>query len=240
MLLALAVSLESSPPTAITAPPPKSSDALAGSATALPPLPVDRPELAGTAPPPRGNTMFGFGVFGVSFGIANLTLGAWMMAWDLDGAGVIIGTGPLVFGATAVALGALGIHFGKRRRETYRDWQLANGQVPNWIVDKHFPDAPPTGLGMLISGSVGLAIGASVIPYGVPNLDSSTPQYRREGVSLVVFGSLALASGMPMLIAGSVRLHRRNRWHARLRETYMRPTSFLTPGGAGFGVAGRF
>lgn len=224
----LALSLLASSPSELTPPPA---------------LPVDRPELAGVPQPPRGSTMFGFGVFGVSFGLANMATGVGVIIGD-PGDGGFTGMYPLVFGASFVALGAVGIHYGRRRRALYRDWQLANGQVPNWITSRHFPDAPPTGLGMLISGAVGVAVGATMLPYTVDNLDSSTSRWRNEGIGLTTMASLALASGAPLLIAGSIRLHRRNRWQAQLRDAYrdtvVVPTAFVRPGGAGIGAVGRF
>jgi hypothetical protein len=205
---------------------------------APPPDPV-----AQTAPePPMGNNMFGFGIFGVTLGILNIGYGVPLLV-EAPGDAVGLGLIPIGFGAGFIALGAVGIHYGKQRRAVWRAWAAANPEKAELARKR-----PSNGVPQLIVGSVMTGAGvATIIPMASI---LSTEARAREPIgdgppdfayALTVMGISSVICGTGLLISGGLDRARfresRRGSAARLRVV---PVPWGTPHGAGLGLVGRF
>jgi hypothetical protein len=191
-------------------------------------------------PPPPGRVMLGLGITGVVFGALNVAFGTFVLTSDPDGVG-IFGLAPLTFGVAFVTVGALGIHYGKRRRAALRRWEQEAGvDLEGWRA-KHAGEGPPPGLELVVGGSVMTACGASLLAFSAV-VYSGFRSFRDPPVWTgfgMFFGTLATISGSLMMGVGSTRVHRHRR--ARGLTSRMVPVPvFLGQRTYGFGVAGRF
>jgi hypothetical protein len=198
------------------------SHALAG-----PPAAEVQPE------PPNGRGLYGAGIFGVTFGILNIGYG---IPLSIDGPGDAFFSGyiPIGFGASFIALGAVGIHYGKQRRKIWKAWKQ-NPTAPLLVIERH--PKPPHVPWLIVGGvttPLGIATMAAMIPtFTDPILNTPTFAYWVVG-----WGAVSTAAGIAMLTAGVVQLHRAKHGdHAWLELT---PTSWAHREGFGLGVAGRF
>lgn len=187
--------------------------------------------------PPAGKHMFRAGVFGVSFGVLNL---AGSVPLYIVGPGHANFTGVITFsfGTLFTTLGALGIHYGKRRRKVWRAWE-ADPRAPILVPEKA---SMPGHKIWLTVGGVTAGLGLATMAYGIPAFGDpilNTPPF---AYVCVAWGSVSAAAGMAMLSVGGVQAHRRK--HGRRHRAGLQPE--LAPFGWAdgtslqVGLAGRF
>lgn len=198
-------------------------------------------ELPPTAPrPPTGKRMFGWGVFGVTFGIVNIGYGIPLTILgfgDAHAEGAI----PIVFGAAFVVLGSLGIHHGNRRRAAWRTWAADNPQAAQRaLVRPRVRDR--AGTGMLIGGSLATLGGLTTLPIAIVHpltfgeTDERSPIPSHVGA---VVSSASIAAGIVLLGIGGHRRAVENRGY-RSTSWQLIPTGWANTHAWSFGVAGRF
>lgn len=181
-------------------------------------------------PPPPGRVMLGLGITSVVLGVGNVAFGTFVLLADPDGVG-ILGLAPLTFGVAFVTVGALGIHYGNRRRAALRRWEQEAG------VDYE----PPPGVEKVVGGSVMAVCGVSLLAwsavvYSGYRVSTDAPVWTGFGM---FFGSLATIGGGVMMGVGITRVQR----HRRARSVTSRIVPvpvFLGRRTYGFGVAGQF
>jgi hypothetical protein len=208
------------------------SHALAGTEPieVLPPAddakPQARPE------PPRGRALYGAGIFGVTFGIFNIGYG---IPLSITGPGDAYFSGyiPIAFGASFIALGAVGIHYGKRRRKTWRAWQ-EDPTAPPPVYERR-----PSHLAWLVVGGVTVPFGLATIGVMIPNFTDPVLNTPSFAYGVTAWGAASVVAGVAMLTVGSVEARRRVR-RGREARLELTPTSWARRDGFGFGVAGRF
>lgn len=184
--------------------------------------------------------MFGWGVFGVTFGIINIGYGIPLTILGFGDAHAE-GSIPIAFGAAFVVLGSLGIHYGNRRRAVWRTWAAANPQAAQREVARR-RSSDRAGTGMLITGSLALAGGLTTLPITIVHPLTFADNDPRSPVPSYVGAAVSGASivaGITLLAIGGERRGDENRAH---RSTTWRlvPTGWADARGWGFGVAGRF
>ncbi|PRQ09506.1 hypothetical protein [Enhygromyxa salina] len=200
---------------------------------------VMSPPTVEVAPPPTGRAMLGLGIVGVVTGTAATVFGMTFLIADPDGVGVF-GVAPLTLGAAFVTVGALGIHYGRRRHAALRRWEDEAGtDLAGWRSQHGKGPVPGTGLvvtGSLVgAGGLALLVSSAVI-YDGSRHDNRSP---RPVVGLgILAGTLGTIAGAMMLGFGSVRVHQhRRKQSARVQ---LMPVPSFGPRTYGFGVAGRF
>lgn len=188
---------------------------------------------AGSRPqpePPRGRKLYALGIFGVTFGIFNLGYG---IPIAITGPGDAYSTGyiPIAFGASFIALGAAGIHYGKRRKRVWRAWH-ADPNAP--LLDLRPPPARPH-VPYLIVGGVITPLALATIGLAIPPMVD--PRFNTPPSAYVVmgWGAASLVTGVTMLSVGAAR----GRRDAEPRVA-LAPTGWTTREGFGLGLAGRF
>jgi hypothetical protein len=190
--------------------------------------------------PPTGKPMFGWGVFGVTFGIVNIGYGIPLAILGFGDASAEASI-PIVFGAGFVVLGSLGIHYGKRRRAAWRSWASANPQAAQRSpIRRRVRDR--AGTGMLISGSLATLGGITTLPIAIVHpltfgeTDERSPIPSQVGA---VVSGVSIVAGITLLGIGGHRRARENRAH-RSTACQLVPTGWAGGDGWSFGVAGRF
>ena len=202
--------------------------AAAPAPAATPSSSTPKPEPAEPQIPKRGTGLITAGSLGLVAGTGLYVMGSVFAAsrkreW---GYGFLGGT-PLLIG------GSLMVWAGNRRLKKFRAWSEETGITP-----------PPTGYPLLIAGLVATGGSAiTMIAFGAIGFaycpDGCGPA--NEWVWLGP-GLTGLGAGVGMTIAGIVLRVRHKRWIARrpLARVHMLPTFSPIPGGAQFGIAGKF
>jgi hypothetical protein len=190
--------------------------------------------------PPTGKPMFGWGVFGVTFGMVNIGYGIPLAILGFGDASAEASI-PIAFGAAFVVLGSLGIHYGKRRRAVWRMWADDNPRAAQQLqVRRHSNDR--AGTGMLISGSLALCGGLTTLPIAIVHPLTFAENDPRSPIPAIVGAAVsgaAVVTGSVLLIFGADRRAAENRAH-RSTTRQLVPTGWANAHGWGFGVAGRF
>lgn len=153
------------------------------------------------------------------------------------------GTIGLAFGAAFLAAGVPAIHFGKRRRAAYRVWREGAEFDPRERPAADEDLRPPTGVGLLVGGSLAIGAGAGLLIVGVQETNvyyaDGTPVPLSASAKVAMgFGGASIVGGAVMLGFGGHLARRRRAW-AR-RQTTAVPSPWLMPGRFGVSVAGRF
>lgn len=213
------------------------------------PAPAEAPTTTTTAAPAvdpktarRAQTLYGLGIFGVSFGILNIGYGV-PLAILCPGDACFSGYIGIGFGVAFIAVGAPMLHWGRqhrvrglrRRRELERAHQAD-------LVARYGPE-PPSGTGLLVGGSLSIAAGFGFLAFpitasqrGEPDgTPIPTPTWAKVGLG---FDLAAIAGGAVMLGFGAKLAHRHRRWSRG--GLSLLPMPWMPPGGFGFGLAGRF
>jgi hypothetical protein len=190
--------------------------------------------------PPTGKPMFGWGVFGVTFGILNIGYGIPLTILGFGDASAE-GSIPIAFGAAFVVLGSLGIHYGKRRRAAWRTWAAANPPAAQrTMVHPRVRDR--AGTGMLIAGSLATLGGLTTLPIGIVHPLTFADNDERSPIPSIVGAAVSGASivtGITLLGIGGQRRATENRTN-RSTSWQLVPTGWANAQGWSFGVAGRF
>jgi hypothetical protein len=190
--------------------------------------------------PPTGKPMFGWGVFGVTFGIVNIGYGIPLAILGFGDASAEASI-PIAFGAAFVVLGSLGIHYGKRRRAVWRTWADANPRAAQRSL-AHRASSGRAGTGMLISGSLALCGGLTTLPIAIVHPLTFAENDPRSPVPSYIGAAVSGASmvaGSVLLIFGADRRAAENRAYRSMTRQIV-PTGWANAHGWGFGVAGRF
>lgn len=190
-------------------------------ARAAPPSSVEQLPVRGPEPP-KGKAMYGWGVFGVTFGIVNIGYG---IPLSIEGPGDAFFSGavPMAFGAGFVVLGSLGVHYGKRRKAAWYAW--AGQEMPR----------PRPGVPALIAGGTSTGIGIATL---IPAL-YVLPWQELGGKIAAGIGGAAFLAGATLLTVGAFRLTMHRETRRPVSRLQLAPTPWI---GAqiGLGVAGRF
>jgi hypothetical protein len=196
-------------------------------ARAAPP-PTSEPARTAQPEPPRGRGLYGAGIFGVTFGLINLGYGVPLSVLAPE---PFIGLIPSAFGASFIALGAVGIHAGKRRRKVWQAWH-DDPFAPLLVLPRR--QAAPHVPWLIVGGTltpIGLATIGSMIPlYLDPVLN--TPNF---AIGVTAWGAVTTLTGVTLLSIGAAKARRRT--EARIAWL---PTSWVTREGLGVALAGRF
>jgi hypothetical protein len=184
-------------------------------------------------PPPTGRTMMGFGIFGIVLGALNLSGGIAIYSIGLGEASFIGGI-ELGLGAGIMTLGAIGTHYGNRRRLEHRAWERRTGTDLEQWRRQHPDRAPAPGLGLVIGGSF-LAVGGIVLTSYTPTRWDIA--YERDWLAFnITSGALMLAGGAVMIGIGGASVHRHRREH---RLTWV-PSPWIGAHQLGLSISGRF
>lgn len=208
-------------------PSPASTDSVGEPQTAPAPAQA-RPE------PPKGKALYGAGIFGVCFGIFNIGYG---IPLSIAGPGDAYFSGyiPIAFGVSFIALGAAGIHHGKRRRKVWKTW-AADPTAPPPTFGPKPPHVP-----WLIVGGVTTPLALATIGLMIPEFTDPVLNPPQFAYWVMGWGGVSAAAGIAMLAIGGAKFH-----HARSRDkdgaVYLQlsPTGWARRESFGFGVAGRF
>jgi hypothetical protein len=190
--------------------------------------------------PPTGKPMFGWGVFGATFGILNIGYGIPMAIFGFGHASAEASI-PIAFGAAFVVLGSLGIHYGKRRRAVWRTWADDNPRAAQHLHARRRSN-DRAGTGMLISGSIMICGGLTTLPIGIVHPLTFADNDPRSPVPAIVGATVSGASiiaGFTLLAIGADLRGAENR-ALRGMTRQLVPTGWADAHGWGFGVAGRF
>lgn len=190
--------------------------------------------------PPTGKPMFGWGVFGVTFGIVNIGYGIPLAILGFGDASAEASI-PIAYGAAFVVLGSLGVHYGKRRRAVWRTWAAENPRATQPLPARRDASGR-TGTGMLISGSLALCGGLTTLPIAIVHPLTFAENDPRSPVPPFIGAAVSGASiitGSILLMVGSDRRAAQNRG-PRSTTRQLVPTGWANARGWGFGVAGRF
>lgn len=195
---------------------------------------TEAPEPAQPRPePPKGNGLYGAGIFGVTFGILNIGYG---IPLSITGPGdaYFSGTIPIVFGTAFIALGAVGIHYGRRRRAVWKAWD-ADPTAPPLVFERR---TAPRHVPWLIVGGATVPLGLATIGVMIPELTDPILNTPTFAYWVTGWGGVTVVAGAAMLGVGVARyLQTQRRATSRLELV---PTGWARRGSAGFGVAGRF
>jgi hypothetical protein len=203
--------------------------------TSAPPEQQALPLAPDDPPPPTGKAMLGLGITGIVFGALNISGGISILAIDPTDA-TFLGWIPLGFGAAFVTLGALGTHYGNRRRLEYRAWSARTGlELEDW-QEQHPGRGRAPGRGLVIGGSVLASGGLALFVSGLSLIPNVIYYETRWPIFNIVSGAAILAGSGAMIGIGAKRVHR----HRRARAVSWMPSPWLQPHGFGLGVSGRF
>jgi hypothetical protein len=194
-----------------------------GSAVRLLDPPIDQRERLKVGPP--------VGIFGVAFGIFNIGYG---IPLSITGPGdaYFSGSIPIAFGASFIALGAVGIHVGKRRGAAWQAWK-DDPTTPPQVREKIRRQVPPH-VPWLIAGGVTTPVGLATVGLMIPILADPILNTPHFAYGLTAWGAASVAAGVAMLTVGGLKSRR------RATHVVLVPTSWANRDGFGFGVAGRF
>jgi hypothetical protein len=190
--------------------------------------------------PPSGKAMFGWGVFGVTFGIFNIGYGIPLTILGFGDASAE-GSIPIAFGASFVVLGALGIHYGNGRRAAWRAWAVDNPEAAERaLIRLRVRDRTATG--MLIGGSIAIVGGLTALPITIIHPLMFAESDDRSAIPSHVGAAVSAASIVTGFVLLGIGGHRRAQENRADRRTSWQlvPTGWANVGGWGFGVAGRF
>jgi hypothetical protein len=185
------------------------------------------------SPPPTGRTMMGFGIFGIVLGALNLSGGVAIHAIGL-GEATFIGSIEVGLGVGIMTLGAIGTHYGNRRRLEHRAWERRTGlDLEQWR--RLHPDrGPAPGLGLVIGGSFLTASGITLSSYAATRWDIA---YERKWLTFhIASGVFMLAGGAAMMGVGGKSVHRHRREH---RMAWV-PSPWIGTHEVGLSISGRF
>jgi hypothetical protein len=183
--------------------------------------------------PPKGRTLYGAGIFGVTFGIFNIGYG---IPLTIEGPGDAFFSGaiPIAFGATFVALGAAGIHYGKRRKAVWAAWKRDPTAPPPLFVRVR----PPKYTAWFVVGGTTMSFGLATMAMMIPPITDpvlNTPSFAPWVMS---WGAVSTAAGIAMLSVGGVERRRaRPRPEPRVEVT---PVPWARREGIGLALVGRF
>lgn len=204
--------------------------ALPSLAHASPPTSAIGSEPPHTPEPPRGRKLYGWGIFGVTFGIFNLGYG---IPIAITGPGDAYSTGyiPITFGASFIALGAAGIHYGKRRKKVWKAWH----EHPNAPLLDLRPPPAPAHVPWLIVGGVTTPLALATIGLSIPPMLDPVLNTPPGAYVVLAWGAASLTASIAMLAHGAAMARR----HHEPRVALV-PTGWTTREGFGVGLAGRF
>jgi hypothetical protein len=182
--------------------------------------------------PPRGRKLYAAGIFGVAFGIFNIGYG---IPLSITGPGDAYFSGaiPIAFGASFIALGAVGIHVGKRRRAAWQAW-TDDPTTPAQVRETTRHRAPPH-VPWLVVGGITTPVGLATVGLMIPILADPILNTPHFAYGLTAWGAASVAAGVAMLTVGGLKSRRRI-----AHDFALVPTSWANRDGFGFGVAGRF
>lgn len=116
-------------------------------------------------------------------------------------------------------------------------------EAPDEVPRRTWEERPPSGVGLVVSGSVVLAVGSiqTLVGVGLASARSATsPKYQPYvWAPMIVVGLLHLAAGAPLLAAGATR-HRRYEDFRRKNGLTIAPQPAADLSGVSLSVAGRF
>jgi hypothetical protein len=196
-------------------------------------------------PPPAttGVGLVTWGSVGVVLGTTFIAGGTFIWVALGDGGGPL-GVIPITFGASWVALGAVGIHVGARRRAAYRSWRSRTGMNERTWRRRYQPDRPrlAAGFGLLGGAAVSVIGGITLVTYGSErdSLVGFEPGDATPELWMSIHGTVGLVAGATMLAMGSVELHRYRRRTANPVAVRAMPIPWATPTSAGLGLRGQF
>jgi hypothetical protein len=216
-------------------------------AEAAPPEPVPAsPETSGApTEPPKGNHMLGLGIASISLGVLNIGYGV-PLAVVCPADACFPGTIGISLGTVFLTAGAITTHFGRKRRAVYRGWREATGLAEQERQRRlrNGPE-PPSGVGLLVGGSLSVVAGASGLVWGVGQDGiydyevNELIRYPPGAQASLTLGALGIAGGAVMLGFGGAFARKHRRWD-RGEFARITPAPMWLPDGAGFSVIGRF
>lgn len=164
-------------------------------------------------------------------GVASLTASSLQLARGAEDAGVW-GAG-IGVGVVAAAAGTIVVIIGARDAGRYRDWARAQAEV-----------VPRRGAGLRAAGVTATVGGGLALTLGITAMSVQDPDGPPYGQGALGLGSIAAATGIGLLVGGSIRGRQFERYRlgrledgARLR---LSPSFGLLPGGGQLGVRGTF
>lgn len=131
-------------------------------------------------------------------------------------------------GLACLGIGTYLLVRGGKARANFRHWKQYTGY-----------DAPPTGSGVLVGGTMATAIGGVVLITGI--LQSSRGQRDTQTTALLSIGGAAVVAGAAQLAIGLILRERHRRW--RRNSLFVLGPPLLAPrleGGLEVGLGGRF
>ena len=220
------------------------STLLCAAGALAPPLAHAKVEQSERPPPPQpptGKGLVGLGAFGIAFGIFNVGYGI-PLSITCPGDACFSGSIPIAFGGSFIVLGALGVHYGRKRRATWKQWAT---RYPEAALLPRQRNTNRPGVPLIVAGTTStLAAAATMIPMAIiidetgpaPGRKRYTPTFAYAGAT---FGAASMAIGLSLLTVGAVRLKRSRRADSSARVE-LTPVPWMRPDGGGLGVVGRF
>lgn len=204
---------------------------------------VERVERPPPPQPPTGKGLVGLGAFGIAFGIFNVGYGI-PLSITCPGDACFSGSIPIAFGGSFIVLGALGVHYGRKRRARWNQWAA---RYPEAALLPRTPRTIRPGVPLIIAGTTStLAAVSTMIPMALiiqwtgpsPGRKRYTPTFAYAGTA---FGAASTAIGLTLLTVGAVQLSRSRKptWYSSA-PVELTPVPWMRRDGVGLGLLGRF
>jgi hypothetical protein len=168
-----------------------------------------------------------FGIFNIGYGIPLAITG--------PGDAYFSGYIPIAFGASFIALGAVGIHYGKRRRAVWRACARCQAFPDTPLLGLRRRAAQPPHVPWLIVGGITAPFAIATIGLSIPPLVDPILNTPPEAIGVACWGVASLAASVGMLALGASKVRRRHE-----RRVALVPTAWTTREGFRVGLAGRF